>query len=123
MNRITVYRTTLFASLFSLYLAATVLPVRAAASDASDVTITGTVSCARCQGIQPMHKGYTPYSWALYSVSQGDDVVLVAQGTAYKLQGDKRQLLQYMGEKARITGRRNGNTLEVETITRPAKNE
>jgi hypothetical protein len=70
-----------------------------------------------------MHKGYTPYSWALYSVSQGDDVVLVAQGTAYKLQGDKRQLLQYMGEKARITGRRNGNTLEVETITRPAKNE
>jgi hypothetical protein len=124
MNRITVYRTILFASLFALCFATAVRSVRAAANrDVSDFTITGTVSCARCQGIQPMHKGYTPYSWALFSVSQGDDIVLVAQGTAYKLQGDKRQLLQYMGEKARITGRRDGNTLEVEAITRPAKNE
>jgi hypothetical protein len=55
----------------------------------TEVTLTGTLSCGHCQGIQPMHKGYTQFSWALNSVSQGDDIVLVGHDQGYKLRGDK----------------------------------
>lgn len=96
---------------------------RSARPAPTEVTLTGTVSCGHCQGIQQTHKGYTPYSWALNSVSQGDDIVLVAQDKAYKLQGDKDKLLAFMSSKARVTGNLDGSTLAVETIGRAAKNE
>ena len=89
----------------------------------TEVTLTGTVSCARCQGLQPMHKGYTQFSWALYSVSQGDDVVLVVQDKTYTLQGDKDQILKFMSAKARVTGHLEGATLQVTTIGHPTKND
>jgi hypothetical protein len=96
---------------------------RSVRSAPTEVTLKGTVSCGHCQGIQPMHKGYTQFSWALNSVSQGDDIVLVAQDQVYKLQGDKDKLLRLMSAKARVTGRLDGGTLEVETIGRAAKGE
>ena len=89
----------------------------------TEATLTGKVSCGHCEGIQPTHKGYTQFSWALYSVSQGDDIVLVARDKTYKLQGDKDQLLKFMGDNTRVSGRLQGTTLEVETIGRASKNE
>lgn len=100
-----------------------VLSVRATTSAPTEVTRTGTVSCGHCQGIQPTHKGFTPFTWALNSVSQGDDIVLVSQNQVYRLQGDKEQLLKVMSTKARVTGRLDGDTLSVETISRAAKGE
>jgi len=87
----------------------------------TEVTLTGTLSCGHCQGIQPMHKGYTQFSWALSSVSQGDDIVLVGHDQVYKLRGDKDKLLKFMSAKARVTGRLDGSTLDVETIVPAAK--
>lgn len=87
----------------------------------NNVTLTGTVSCSRCQGIQPLHKGYTRWTWALRSVSEGDDIVLVVGDNTYKLQGDKDQLLKYMERKATVTGNLEGRTLTVQTIARPEK--
>lgn len=81
------------------------------------------MSCGHCDGIQPLHKGYTQFTWALYSVSQGDDIVLVAPDKTYNLEGNKDQLLKFMCNKARVTGRLDGAALEVETIGRAAKNE
>jgi hypothetical protein len=105
-------------------LAAFVTPSSPAARLApSEVTLTGTVSCGHCQGIQPIHKGYTLYTWALTSVSQGDDIVLVGRDQVYKLQGDNDKLLQFMSSKARVSGRLDGSTVQVETIGRAAKNE
>jgi hypothetical protein len=101
----------------------TAVAVRSARSAPTEVTLTGTISCGHCQGIQPMHKGYTQFSWALNSVSQGDDVVLVGRDQVYKLQGDKDKLLKFMSAKARVTGRLDGSTLEVETIGRAVKGE
>lgn len=89
----------------------------------TEVTLTGEVSCGHCQGLQPVHKGYTPFTWALNSVTQGDDIVLVAQGRVYKLQGAKDQVLRFMSAKVRVTGRWDGSVLEVETIVRAAKSE
>ena len=103
------------------------LTSRSAGSAPSEVTLIGTVSCGHCQGIQPTHKGYTQLTWALNSVSQGDDIVLLVQDKTqdktYALQGDKDQLLTFMSAKARVTGRLEGNTLAVETIGRTAKGE
>ena len=97
--------------------------VRSTRTTPPEVTVAGTVSCGHCQGIQPLHKGYTPFTWALNSVSQGDDIVLVGQNQVYKLQGNKDELLKFMSAKARVTGQWDGSTLAVETIGRSAKGE
>ena len=99
----------------------TAVAARSARSAPTEVTLSGTLSCGHCQGIQPMHKGYTQFSWALSSVSQGDDIVLVGHDQVYKLRGDKDKLLKFMSAKARVTGRLDGSTLDVETIVPAAK--
>jgi len=108
-------------------LAAFVTPTNFAArstrSAPTEATLAGTVSCGHCQGIQPIHKGYTQFTWALNSVSQGDDIVLLSQNQVYKLQGNKDEILKFMSAKARVTGRLDGSTLAVETIGRPVKGE
>ena len=88
----------------------------------SNVTFTGLVTCAHCVGNQPMHKGFTPWTWALESVKhQGDDIVLVVGDKTYKLQGNQDVLLKYIADKATITGRLDGNILSVDTIGKPVK--
>ncbi len=85
------------------------------------VTFTGLVTCAHCVGNQPMHKGYTPWTWALESVKhQGDDIVLVVGDKTYKLQGNQDEILKYIAGKATITGRLDGNTIAVEAIGKPS---
>jgi hypothetical protein len=89
----------------------------------NSTTVTGTVSCSKCQGIQPLHKGYTRWTWALQSISEGDDMVLVVGSDMYKLQGDKDQILKFMESKATVTGTLEGQRLTVQTIVPPAKNK
>jgi len=115
----TIYRVMFLAGIFALGMTA----VRPAHSASAEVTLTGTMSCARCQGVQPMHKGYTQFSWALQSVSEGDDIVLVTQDKVYKLQGDKDQLLKFMSAKVTVTGLVDGTTMDVARIGRAAKGE
>ena len=68
-----------------------------------------------------MHKGYTPWTWALESVKhQGDDIVLVVGDKTYKLQGNQDEMLKYIAGKATITGRLDGNAITVETIGKPS---
>jgi hypothetical protein len=57
--------------------------------------------------------GFTAWTWALYSVRQGDDIILVASTKTYKLSGDREQLLKYIADKATVTGRLDGNVFEV----------
>jgi hypothetical protein len=97
--------------------------VRSPRSAPTEVTLAGTVSCGHCQGVQPIHKGYTQFTWALNSVSQGDDIVLVGQNQVYKLQGNKDEILKFMSAKARVTGHLDGSTLAVGTIGRTVKGE
>jgi len=74
------------------------------ATSKASVTLTGTVSCSRCQGYPPLHKGYTRWTWAVHSVSEGDDIVIVVGNNIYKAQGDRSQLLKYMEDKVEVTG-------------------
>jgi hypothetical protein len=89
----------------------------------NNVTFTGMVSCSKCQGIQPLHKGYTRWTWALHSISEGDDIMLVVGNDVYKLQGDKDQILKFMERKATVMGTLDGQRLTVQTIVRPEKNK
>jgi hypothetical protein len=95
----------------------------AAQASLDPAMLTGEVSCGRCQTIQPPPKGYTRYSWALHSISTGDDLVLVVGDKAYKLQGDKNQLITYVGHKATVNGSLEGTTLLVQAITSPKQNK
>jgi len=117
----------IFAVLYVASVTAFLLPLHVhAGSEATsntNVTLIGTVSCSRCQGYPPLHKGYTRWTWALHSVGEGDDIVLVVRNNIYKLQGDKDQLLKYMEDKVEVTGNLEGRTLTVQTIARPDKRQ
>jgi len=113
-------RVAAIASIAALSLTAAVRP---AWSETTEVTLTGSVSCAHCQGVL-LPKAWTQYRWAFYSVNHGDDIVLVVKDKVYKLQGDKDRLLKFMyAGKATVTGHLDGDTLEVETIGRAVKNK
>ena len=120
MSRLAVFTVLYIASVTAFLSPLRVQAVSDAMTDNTG-TFIGTVSCSRCQGIQPLHKGYTRWTWALHSVSEGDDIVLVVGNKVYKLQGDKNQLLKYMEDKVEVTGNLEGRTLTVQTIARPVK--
>jgi len=116
MTRTSILRV-VFASAVAL---CSILAVQSSAQPAaSGVTLTGLITCSRCVGIETQHKGYTPWSWALHSVNQGDDIVFVTPGKTYKLQGDKQQLLKYIADEATVTGQLDSSTIAVSNITRP----
>src|SRR5215813_2875823 len=118
MSKIVVF-VALYIASFALFLS----PLRAQSNSETGATYIGTISCSKCQGIQPLHKGYTRWTWALHSISEGDDPVLVVGNDMYKLQGDKDEILKYMEKKAKVTGDMDGRTLVVKSISRPEKNE
>jgi hypothetical protein len=68
------------------------------------VTVTGLVTCSQCLSLA-QHKGFTPWTWAMYKISQGDDIVMQTSGRVYRLQGDRQELSKYVGAKAQITGK------------------
>ncbi len=85
-------------------------------TEAKGTTLTGKISCSKCVGIQPMHKGYTRWTWALHSVGEGDQIVLVVGRDTYELQGEKDQLLKYMEDKVTVKGDLLGRALVVKAI-------
>jgi hypothetical protein len=97
------------------------LSIPSTAETASNVTLTGLVTCSRCYGDEVPRKGYTPYSWAFESVSQGDDIVFVVGSHRYLLLGDKEQIMKYIAYPATVSGILDGNVLTMEKIARPEK--
>jgi hypothetical protein len=89
-------------------------------SMAGDVTLTGKVTCSQCLALS-LHKGFTPWSWAMYKLSQGDNVVLVTSDQAYKLEGQRQLLTKYVEEKATVSGHLDSYTIAVTNITHPTK--
>jgi hypothetical protein len=84
-----------------------------------DVTFTGLVTCSRCVDLA-QHKGFTRWTWAMYKVSQGDDIVLITPGKTYNLQGDRKQLSKYLEDKVTVAGNLDASTIEVTSINRPS---
>lgn len=120
MSKLAILSALAIASVAAVLSPATVQAVSQGSSNS--ITVTGTVSCSKCQGIQPAHRGYTRWTWALQSISEGDDMVFVVGSDMYKLEGDKAQILKFMESKATVTGNLEGPRLTVQTIVRPGKN-
>jgi hypothetical protein len=89
-------------------------------ASSSEVSFTGLITCSHCLDLS-QHKGFTPWSWATYSVSRGDDIVLATKGKTFNLQGDRKQLSKYIGDKVIVSGNLDANTIAVRSVTRPAK--
>jgi hypothetical protein len=117
MNRISIFRLFLVSSV----ILCSILAAQAFAQPtATDVTLTGLVTCSRCVDLS-QHKGFTRWTWAMYKVSQGDDIIFLTSGRTYKLQGDRQQLSKYVEDKATVTGHLDADTIEVTGIIRPNK--
>src|ERR1700730_18498922 len=115
MNRISIFRLFLVSSV----ILCSILAAQAFAQPtATDVTLTGLVTCSRCLDLS-QHKGFTRWTWAMYKVSQGDDIVLLTSGKTYKLDGDRQQLSKYIEDKVTVSGHLDANVIEVTNITRP----
>ena len=120
MSASVICRVVAIASIAALSLTTVIRPAHA---ETTEVTLTGSVGCARCQGFL-LPKGWTEYRWGIYSVNHGDDVVLVVEHKVYTLKGDRDRLLKFMyAGKTTVTGRLDGSTLEVDTIGRAVKNK
>lgn len=72
--------------------------------ESANTEFTGLVTCSRCLNLA-QHKGFTPWSWAMYQLSKGDDIVIkTSSGTVFRLQGDRQLLSKYVEDKTMVTG-------------------
>jgi hypothetical protein len=120
MTKKSMFQAVVLAGIFAV---SPLLSAPAVAAPVSNVMLTGLVTCSRCSANQMPRKGYTQFSWAVQSVSQGDDILIVAGNVTYKLQGNKDQILKYIAGKATVSGSLDGNVLTVEKIGPAGKSE
>lgn len=110
--------------LFAVSLVLLCLPVKLAAgysaTERTNTSVIGTVTCYSCRTDNSPHKGYTKWTWALHRVNEGDGIVLIVGNEIFGIEGDTNELLKYMEDKVEVTGRFQRGILFVETIKRPA---
>jgi hypothetical protein len=80
-----------------------------------DVTITGTVTCAKYVYSKPDRKGFTAAEAIRMCASQGYAYVIVSGKNVYPLDGDKNQMAKLAGEKVTVTGHVNTDVPEGAT--------
>ncbi len=114
MNKSVRFRVVLVAAVLSLCLPFTIQPAHSAIATA---TLTGTVSCSRCHGLHA-RKGTNRLSCTMLCVSQDAHYVLLVGDKTYAVEGDRNAIQNFGGGDATVTGRLNGDTIEVATISR-----
>ena len=109
---------------FRIIAAALVLTATIAAAQTSSAqtpqaeqqSLTGTVKCAaQASGHYTCRRNQTLLTCTLACVAQGSSYVLQTGDTTYFLAGDQRQLEQFAGGKAVLTGQIIGSTFAVNT--------
>lgn len=85
---------------------------------AEQATLTGTIGDAMC-GAKHMMAG-NPTGCTEGCVKKGSDYALIVDGKAYTLKAGtdtlKAELAKLAGKSARITGDRNGETIQVSSV-------
>jgi hypothetical protein len=88
-----------------------------AQNDGAERTLTGTVGDSKCKG-QIDRKGVTKLSCTIQCThSEGRDYVLVMDDAVYVLDGHRSDLDKFAGGRATITGRVDGNTVMVDSVS------
>ena len=91
-----------------------------AQNSGAEQTLTGVVrdSICKVQNYPNHHKGVTPFSCTRTCVhEEGADYVLVVGDSVYILDGDRTDLDKFAGGRATITGRVDGNTVLVDSVS------
>jgi len=84
----------------------------------AEQTLTGTVGDAKCKGQTLDRKNLTLLSCThLCTNSEHRDFVLVTRDAVYVLNGHRNELDKFGGGRATITGRVDGNTVLVDSVS------
>jgi hypothetical protein len=84
----------------------------------ADQTLTGTVGDAKCKGQTIDRKNITLLSCThLCTHLEGRDYVLATRDAVYVLDGHRIELDKFGGGRATITGRVDGNTVLVDSVS------
>ena len=88
---------------------------------AADKTMTGDISDSMCGAshakMTSTHKGLTDADCTKACIKAGAKYVFVSDGKVYSISNQSRaELAQYAGEKVRLTGDVNGDTVAVSKI-------
>ena len=85
---------------------------------AEEQTLTGTVGDSKCKGQTLDRKNLTLLSCTyMCTHSEGRDYVLVTRDAEYILNGHRNELDKFGGGRATITGRVDGNTVLVDSVS------
>jgi len=76
----------------------------------------GMVTCSRCGAKHSAAMARTATSCARMCVKTGASFELVQADSTYLLQGNLEELTRVAGQRARITGSLNGNTIKVASV-------
>jgi hypothetical protein len=68
-------------------------------------------------GAKHMMTNVTPAQCTRECVKQGSDYALVSDGKIYTLKGDAKQIDKYAGEAVAVTGKIEGSTVTVNSIS------
>jgi len=104
-----------------VFLLATLLLLLGMAAQAADKkggkdqTFSGTVSDMMC-GAKHMMAGQSDAACTRACVKEGSDYALVVGDKVYTLKGDKAQLDKFAGQKVKVTGTQNGNTITASSV-------
>jgi hypothetical protein len=84
----------------------------------AEQTLTGTVGDSKCKGQAIDRKAVTLLSCThICTHSEGRDYVLVTKDAVYVLNGHRSDLDKFGGGRATITGRVDGNTILVDSVS------
>src|SRR5882762_9400296 len=94
---------------------ATSLPAQ---TSGAEQTLTGTVGDSKCKGQTIDRKAVTLLSCTyICTHSEGRDYVLATKDAVYVLNGHRSELDKFGGGRATITGRVDGNTVLVDSVS------
>jgi hypothetical protein len=87
-----------------------------AASAGPSQVFEGMVTCSRCGAKHSAKMGTNASDCARRCVHSGASFALVDGDNTYVLDGDMSALKKFAGERARVTGVRQGNTIRVSSV-------
>ena len=89
-----------------------------AQTSGAEQTLTGTVGDSKCKGQAIDRKAVTLLSCTyICTHSEGRDYVLATKDAVYVLKGHSRDLDRFGGGRANVTGRVDGNTILVDSVS------
>lgn len=108
----------LFAAIIALLSATAVLAFsqKDSPDPQSAQTLTGVLTDSRCAGRHPSESRMTSSQCTLFCIKQGASWALVDGDTVYVVKGDSPAFDRLAGQRVKLTGSVDGNSIKVQSI-------